>query len=101
MMTGHTKGPWKVVEEWDWSCDGEEYKRITVTDESGDIEVNVHPSFAGIDEANARLISAAPDLLEALIAMNAQLEADGYMGTTYGPLRLAAINAIAKALAPQ
>lgn len=51
------------------------------------------------NEANAKLIAAAPDLLEALTAMNAHLEADGYMGTTYGPLRLAATKAIAKALA--
>ena len=50
-----------------------------------------------VQTANARLICAAPELLEALIAMNAQLEAEGYMGTTYGPLRLAAETAIAKA----
>ena len=55
----------------------------------------------GFSAEDARLIAASPDLLEALIAMNAQLEADGYMGTTYGPLRLAATNAIAKALTPQ
>jgi hypothetical protein len=48
-------------------------------------------------EDDARLISAAPDLLAALEAMNAQVEADGYMGTTYGPLRIAAMAAIAKA----
>lgn len=49
-------------------------------------------------KANARLIAAAPELLKALQDMNAQLEAEGYMGTTYGPLRYAAEAAIAKAL---
>jgi len=49
-------------------------------------------------EQERRHFAMKQELLQALIAMNAQLEADGYMGTTYGPLRLAATKAIAKAL---
>jgi hypothetical protein len=44
------------------------------------------------------LLKAAPKLLAALQKLNAQIEADGYMGTTYGPLRFEAEAALAEAL---
>lgn len=48
--------------------------------------------------ANANLIAAAPEILEALQALTNQLADDGYQsGTTYGPLCHAAVRAIAKA----
>jgi hypothetical protein len=85
-MSGYTKAPWIL--------DGVEIR----ASDSHPID-RICDMAPGFSEADAKLIAAAPDLLEALIAMNAQLEAEGYMGTTYGPLRLAATKAIAKALA--
>ena len=50
-MTMHTKGPWKI------------YRKTSV-----EIEASPHRSYVAYagTEANARLIAAAPELLEAL-----------------------------------
>jgi hypothetical protein len=50
------------------------------------------------EEADADLICAAKDLLEALEAISGQLAIDGFeSGTTYGPLCISALAAIARA----
>ncbi len=58
----HTKGPWTVQEEW-----GDHY----VVTEMGDyiaVASEIYPECSvSIDEDDARLIAAAPEMLEALI----------------------------------
>jgi hypothetical protein len=70
-MTKHTHGPWQVMPE---ECD-RQYIRIRGTVLGGRYKVanvltpvyaDVHPREADETRANARLIAAAPDLLEAL-----------------------------------
>ncbi|MNO35951.1 hypothetical protein D3C76_260090 [compost metagenome] len=53
-MSKHTPGPWKVLREHDWHT-GTKFGIVGVV-----------PSNHTITEANASLIAAAPDLLEAL-----------------------------------
>ena len=55
----HTPGPWKVV--------GKSIKSEIGRDQSTIARIDSRGKFLpGYDEANARLIAAAPDLLEAL-----------------------------------
>lgn len=55
-MSRHTPGPWRIVEKSD-------DERLSI--EAGDMFIaRTDPCMA--QEANARLIAAAPDLLEAL-----------------------------------
>lgn len=64
-MSGYTKGPWKV---------GNRFTTSGVYTESGEIIANTHGAQRNFNrteqiveqDANARLIAAAPDLLEAL-----------------------------------
>lgn len=67
-MSKHTPGPWRV-EEWDGVP-----LRIT-TDSVIVARVEWDQPIADEDEANARLIAAAPDLLEA--AQNLSAISDG------------------------
>lgn len=64
-MTAHTPGPWKVVTPPDLSGDPHE-----LSIKAGIVPIARISRAATIDlperEANARLIAAAPDLLEAL-----------------------------------
>jgi len=73
-VSGHTPGPWRQEGLVVWNAN------------TSSVIVNVAGFHAGIEEdlANARLIAAAPDLLEALVdmlehpsdyAINAALEA--------------------------
>lgn len=70
METKHTPGPWSAEKDkgfsgettWNVVCKGEGFKRFIVSDEG-------LYRCDGSDEANARLISAAPDLLEQLQSM--------------------------------
>ena len=62
-MSKHTRGPWEAAERGDYGdLDGNSrvilgnWRRIAIVQHKGDEE----------DEANARLIAAAPDMLEAL-----------------------------------
>ena len=62
-MSKHTKGPWEAADRGDYSdLDGNsrvilgDDRRIAIVQHKGDEE----------DEANARLIAAAPDMLEVL-----------------------------------
>ena len=72
-MSKHTPGPWRVWSEKD--DDG----RITVLEVCETQDRGRHSHFASVAkhwpeaEANARLISAAPDLLAALIACEHEL----------------------------
>jgi hypothetical protein len=59
----HTRGPWKVFEPT-----RERPSRISVSTESGLVDIYDAP-LTRETEANARLIAAAPDLLEALEAL--------------------------------
>jgi hypothetical protein len=68
----HTKGPWIVSDERE-SYLGPESGSFEVSGPSGIICVT-DESYAPEAEANAHLIAAAPELLEAL------LQAQGYVG---------------------
>ncbi len=60
-MSGHTPGPWKLVQE---SVDPSWH---IITAAGGRITVNIHIEAGNAtDIANARLIAAAPEMLEAL-----------------------------------
>lgn len=65
-MSKHTPGPWKCGQE---SVDPEWW---IVTIEGGLIVANVNAHFC--QEANARLIAAAPDMLAVLKQVVAQIE---------------------------
>lgn len=67
MMT-HTPGPWFVAE----TDDNEGYPETVIRAMGGVAGVSVavdFPKIFGMRDANARLIAAAPDLLEALRAV--------------------------------
>lgn len=73
--TKHTPGPWKAktLEEWVEGKGG-----LVVIDAPGKwlslANAHIHRDSREEGEANARLIAAAPDLLEALEAMDALVE---------------------------
>ncbi len=79
-MTEHTRGPWKNEGVYIQDSDGH---FVAETDTARDDDINF---------SNARLIAAAPDLLE--IAMEVNAHFDG----TDSPLRLRALAAVEKAL---
>ena len=61
-MSKHTPGPWRVVDSWnDYMVESQNGEEIIWQDGPHDTPT--------INEANARLIAAAPDLLEALESM--------------------------------
>lgn len=92
-MTQHTKGPWEVGEN-------ESRKKFVIYNElkTGMLEqekiAQIDKSVFGNPEANARLIAAAPELLEAL---------EDFVSITegYGAVKMKAVAAIAKAKAKQ
>lgn len=57
----HTPGPWKVEEKWDPRTDG-----VNVTSERGAVASALYIGGTIQPRVNARLIAAAPELLEAL-----------------------------------
>lgn len=59
-MSGYTNGPWHVV------MDRDEFFNIEASDGSEVVGCEGLYRFDDDDEANARLIAAAPELLEAL-----------------------------------
>jgi hypothetical protein len=59
----HTKGPWHVIPDFRTE---EDLRLVIRSDTEGVAEVRVCHQ----EEANARLIAAAPELLEACIQMN-------------------------------
>lgn len=67
-MSKHTPGPWYVVDRnWElstvFSSSGDEIARCLIAPEADD---DIGEKFERIKEANARLIAAAPELLEVL-----------------------------------
>jgi hypothetical protein len=69
MSTQHTQGPWKVVDSWDdYTIEGPNSEEIIFQDGPYGTPT--------IKEANACLIAAAPDLLEALLECLPHLERD-------------------------
>ena len=61
-MNKHTPGPWRVVDSWnDYMVEGQNGEEIIWQDGPHNTPT--------INKANARLIAAAPDLLEALESM--------------------------------
>ena len=62
-MSNHTKGPWVVDEIWHLGCVNrlDPFRHIAMVS-----EYQTQPGDREENEANARLIAAAPDLLEAL-----------------------------------
>jgi len=74
MKTQHTPGPWKINKKYSFSVetlsDGQGINIIAECSDPDGIR------SAGEDSANAKLIAAAPDLLAALEAMIAKIDAD-------------------------
>ena len=60
----HTPGPWKACKRGDYSEDFDKQSQIIIGDEMRICAVH---SYDIEGEANARLIAAAPEMLEALI----------------------------------
>jgi hypothetical protein len=96
METKHTPGPWTV--------DDGETLRIRGADKSSVCTINwltlTSRRLAPEGYANARLIAAAPDLLDALLRLVARIEVNGGIGEyTAGPafVMQSAYDAIAKA----
>lgn len=65
----HTPGPWHAT-QWGKTVviDAPEYLGLAHLNHIGNIMANGRPALA-IDKANARLIAAAPEMLEALKAL--------------------------------
>jgi hypothetical protein len=75
MNTNHTPGPWKHYKRS--STDPDELHRFFIGQPEGNnhIIANTVKEYASIDdEANARLLAAAPDLLKALIDLLEDVE---------------------------
>lgn len=73
-MIKHTLGPWEIVEH-SWSRTGIYAKHIGIAalDISGDADETNQAEWEALMSANARLIAAAPDLLEALLSIDVYL----------------------------
>ncbi len=64
-MSEHTPGPWKIDQEWRYDHHPKWRNIVSEFDDKNErLQVNGH-----MGEANARLICAAPELLEALKAV--------------------------------
>lgn len=96
----HTPGPWRVVESIDGYFAG---RKTTV--KAGNLRVlspwqhRPHPEFDEF-EANARLIAAAPELLDALQSLLARVSSDIIANQCWHEEQRAARAAIAKATNP-
>jgi hypothetical protein len=92
-MSAHTPGPWSLT--LGTLFNGKTYARAVVDRDGRSVRVSAM-TLSGGDEcdANARLIAAAPELLEALRAFCSQ---DASHGMTEGERRDKALAAIKKA----
>ncbi len=92
-MSGRTPGPWYI------DADEPEAKGIPITDGAGFIaDVGTLGPSDDEDRANARLIAALPELLDALeFMMRATAEWPGDMSASIDAIRDKAREAIAKA----
>lgn len=87
MANVHTPGPWKLYSE---DLRGGKYWCVSFPPSTHDSEIDLHETDNG--EANARLIAAAPDLLDACYAAVDRCE--------YEHIRKILYSAIAKATTP-
>ena len=101
MSTQHTPGPWG----WYWrNEDGKANCGVFWQERKGmAYSVCRAPSYETQEqwEANAHLIAAAPELLEALVALMPDAEANDFGGPDTGARLAAARAAIAKATGEQ
>jgi len=82
----HTPGPWSIRQESVWSV-GTDHEMTALVYGCTDTE----------EEANARLIAAAPDLLEALKILAKQAESHGAEGVYWDKARAAIAKAEGRA----
>lgn len=66
-MNAHTKGPWEIIDH-NWSDtsivgNGKTICMIRIDEEDAEENEEIQADIEAINSANARLISAAPDLL--------------------------------------
>jgi hypothetical protein len=97
-MKNHTPGPW-CIEQFAQSYGKTEDRTITGYTRTGNpLRIGCAYNVMGPNEtdANARLIAAAPDMLETLKAIVAMLDHAGVCSDT-APAYNAAMNTIAKA----
>jgi hypothetical protein len=99
-MSKHTPGPWVADLETYPIMVRSQSETWPLVDELGNEEgrTGVFIANTGDNKANARLIAAAPDLLEALCKLAELYDA---MGAPRGPCRIIADAAIAKAIGEQ
>ena len=74
----HTKGPWIKNSHWTNECNGTRIEGLEITDTDGNIICLTWDSEfpEETDEANAQLIAAAPELLEACKGLMKQAVSD-------------------------
>jgi len=89
-MSAHTPGPWQVSND-----------NVVHNGEARVAKVLRHRGWESDDEANARLIAAAPEMLEALHGILSQENAAviGNGGPWNDPVTRAAFNAVRAAIA--
>ncbi len=85
MHTNHTPGPWKATSRI----------RVALTHDLPEIQFCAAHEYKGPEVANARLIAAAPELLEALQQIREMTE--GATGGMHGDIFEIAVTALAKA----
>ena len=99
MKTKHTKGEWiacKITNTTNYSVRTKEKPELIIIPTNlTDINETIHNDLIGEAIANAKLISAAPDLLEACIESLAALKA-GYIEQRAGATKMI-LDAIRKA----
>lgn len=96
-MSGHTRGPWKTVANNIVLFSVGEIPgtgRVVWSEETGDIAYALFHD-AEVGNANARLIAAAPEMLEALLALMGAIRVAGLHAP---PATDMAAAAIAKAM---
>lgn len=101
MNTTHTQGPWQVEKGWNGGGFTISSRTSKTRNERGLIADTAHSAFREQEEANVRLIAAAPEMLEALKAA-VRLENDRRAGCQFGAADYAELHqqltqAIAKA----
>ena len=85
----HTPGPWQWTQHFD--------PTISIYKDGFGQIARLYDSSAGTGKANARLIAAAPDLLDALKALTHSLDVEDLVHDDQRSSFAAAIAAIAKA----
>jgi len=96
MTTQHTPGPWTAADNsWEFSTVyGSDGKAVALCRISDDVTEETQSHFEAINEANARLIAAAPDLLTAWQRL---LEyCDESDGSQYGTISTSLIRVLVK-----